>query len=548
MPTNPSPTITDRIPVPIPTRFVERVLRVDELRNVWRNAMQRSANSIYQRVLDELELSPEYRGAVSAIPASGPLVIVANHPFGIVEGPVLGAMLDGIREDVLFVTNSLLAELPELAPRILAVDPFGGASHQNAAVVRRALQHLRAGGALVVFPAGQVSAIRPSQGGVADAEWQPMAARLAMKARAQVVPVFFEGRNRAAFQLAGLVHPALRTMLLPTEMLARRKRAVRVAVGEPLAGEKYRDAEQLTAHLRRRTYALRSVLRQAPVAESGPREALEAEVAGLTPVLESGEYAVYLERAAMMPHALREIGRLREVTFRAAGEGSGRALDLDEFDRHYWHLFVWHRREREIVGGYRLADCGELPAKPGDYAATLFHFPATWRGVRAQAAELGRSFVAARYQKSFQPLLLLWKGIGVFVMQRPHLRYLYGPVSISADYSRASRAAIAGYFSRWPRGFRPRNPMTHALAMWPMGRRRNLEELETQVAAQEPDGKGLPVLLRHYLNLGGEVLCMNLDREFGDALDGLVLLDLKRTPEKQMVRYFGAEAANRFRV
>lgn len=510
--------------------------------------MGRSAASIHQRVVDELELRPEYRGAVSGIPASGALVIVANHPFGIIEGPVLGALLDRIRQDVLFVTNSLLAELPELAPRILAVDPFGGASHQNAGVVRRALQHLRGGGALVVFPAGEVSAIRSPLGGVEDAEWQPMAARLAMKARAKVVPVYFEGRNRAGFQLAGLVHPALRTLMLPTEMLARRRRAVRVAVGEAMAVERYQDGERLTAHLRRRTYGLRGLLRQAPVADSGPRSELEREVAGLRAVLESGEYAVYLERAGAIPSVLREIGRLREVTFRAAGEGSGREMDLDEFDRHYWHLFVWHTGAREIVGGYRLAACGELPETSGAYAETLFHFPASWKKVRAEAAELGRSFVAAKYQRCFQPLLLLWKGIGVFVTRRPQLRYLYGPVSVSADYTRDSRMAIAGHFSPWPRGFRPRNPMTHTLVMWRGGGQPSLEELEALVSRTEPDGKGLPVLLRQYLNLGGEVLCMNLDREFGNALDALVLLDLKRTPARQLARYFGEKEAARFRM
>lgn len=511
--------------------------------------MKRSAISIYQRVIDELELRPEYSGAVESIPATGPLVIVANHPFGIIEGPILGAMLDGVRKDVLFMTNSLLAELPELAQRIIAVDPFGAASHRNTGAVRRALAHLQAGGALVVFPAGQVSAPRPPLGWVADAEWQPMAARMAMKTRAQVVPVYFEGRNRAAFQIAGLLHPGLRTMMLPAEMLASRRRGVRVVVGDMAAAERYRDAAQLTEHLRRRTYGLAGRLRQARVAAAGRTEALAREIEGLTPVIESGEFAVYIAQAGAIPEGLREIGRLREIAFRAAGEGSGLALDLDAFDAHYWHLFLWHRGNREIAGAYRLGDCATLPARPGAYAATLFRFPASWRGVREQSVELGRSFVRGRYKRSFQPLLLLWKGIGVFVMQRPHLRYLYGPVSVSADYSRESRTAIARHFSKWPKGFGPRNPLTHALSWWPAAeRRRSLEELEAQVAKSEPDGKGLPVLMRHYLNLGGEILCMNLDSRFGNALDGLVLLDLRKTPAKMLGRYFGAAAVERFHL
>ncbi len=511
--------------------------------------MERPAGTIHERVIEELELRPEYVGAVEEIPATGPLVVVANHPFGIVEGPILGALFGQVRRDVLFVTNSLLAELPELCPQIIAVDPFGGASHANTAAVRQALKHLQGGGALVVFPAGEVSSVRPKLGRVADSDWQPMAARLAMKTGARVLPVYFDGHNGPGFQLAGLIHPALRTLLLPSQMLARRRRTVRVAVGRAMGVERFRDAGQMTMHLRNRVYALAAQVRQARVAAELPADAIGVEIGRLQPVLAAGSFEVYLEPAGTIPTALREIGRLRELTFRAAGEGTGAAVDLDEFDAHYWHLFVWHRENREIAGAYRIADCAALPPRPGSYTSTLFRFPRDWRRIAGQAAELGRSFIRARYQRDYLPLLLLWKGIGVFVMRRPHLRYLFGPVSISADYTAESRSAIAAHFSPWPKGFFPRNPMTHAL-VWGKGgeRRRSVEELEAYVTQLEPDAKGLPVLLRQYLNLGGEILCLNLDGRFGNALDGLVLLDLTKAPARLLGRYFGEEAVRRFTV
>lgn len=536
------------LPIKMPEGFLDRLLQLDQVRDVWRRAMNRGQGSIHERVLAELELRVESIGELERVPKQGPLVIVANHPFGIVEGPALGSLLDRVRPDVKFITNSLLAELPELRERIFAVNPFGGAAYENTAAIRGALQHLRNGGALVVFPAGEVSAMRPPFGLVSDAKWQPMAARIAMKTGARVLTVFFAGRNRSRFQLAGLVHPALRTMMLASEMLSRRKQTIRIVIGQSDSAAKYRSAEALTSHLRASTYRLARQVRQMPVAASRGAQAIAAELAHLTPILETGPFRLYLEAAAQIPVTLEEIGRMRELTFRAAGEGTGRDRDLDEFDQRFTHLFLWHSEAGEIAGAYRLADVAEQRGRT--YCQTLFHFPKQWAETARQGAELGRSFVSAPYQRDFLPLLMLWKGIGRFVMDRPHIRYLLGSVSISEDYTPAARALIAGSLGEWRKGIRPRNLFTFALAWRPGARAlrgsRDLEILCKQVEQLEPDGKGLPVLLRQYTNLGGEVLCMNLDPHFSNALDGLVLLDLRRVPSRMMQRYFGPDAVRRF--
>jgi putative hemolysin len=533
--------------------LLERVCKVDQVRALWRSAMQRTSGSIYQRVLDEMEIAVQSAGSLNTITASGPLVVVANHPFGMVEGPVLGSLVEKVRDDFMFVTNSLLMELPELAPRIIGVDPFGGAAVANSGAIRKALLHLKGGGALVVFPAGEVSAMRPPFGRVEDPEWNPMAARLAIKSGARVVPVFFEGRNRAAFQLAGLVHPRLRTFLLPSELLSRRGDKIRIALGQSVRSSRFHDANEMSAYLRNRVYALASHIRQARVSDPVPPAELQSEMEGLQPILKSGPYEVYLQSASAIPTVLREIGRLREVTFRAAGEGTGRPADLDEYDRQYWHLFVWHRDDQRIAGAYRMAAISELTDWRDAYTSTLFHFPRGWQKTAPHAIELGRSFVCDPYQRDFLPLLLLWKGIGAFVMARPHIRYLYGPVSISANYTHASRSTIARELSLGWTGFLPRNPLTHALTFTiapskrPPSQKTGVAVLEKRVESLEPDAKGLPVLLRQYLNMGGEILCWNLDRGFGNALDGLVLLDLERVPERLLNRYLGKEAVLRYR-
>lgn len=535
-----------------PALALSQIARHNQVRDVWRNAMARPQGSIHERVMEELELKLDFRGDPREIPARGPLVVVANHPFGIIEGPALGSLLERVRPDVMFVTNSLLAQLPELRDRIFAVDPFGGAAQANSLAVRGALRHLRSGGALVIFPAGEVSSRRPPLGLVRDAPWQPMAARLAIKTGATVVPIYFAGGNRPRFHLAGLLHPMLRTLLLASEMLSQRRRTLRIAMGAPIEAARYQSADRLTRSLRAITYSLARQFRQAPVAASRDTADLRREVDSLTPILTAENYRVYLEKADRLSATLPELARLRELTFRAIGEGTGLPRDWDDFDSSYWHLFLWRTDVQEIAGAYRLADGADLTQRDAQgrlYSETLFRFPPHWRKITTEGLELGRSFVSQPYQRELLPLLLLWQGIGRFVLNRPHLRYLFGPVSISASYTPASRALIANFFNQSREGVRPRNLLTPAVQWWPgqaWQGRRDLGTLAKRVAQLEPDGKGLPVLLRQYANLGGEIVCFNLDHGFSNALDGLVLLDLHRVPSRLLKRYFGEEGVRRF--
>ncbi|BDC47777.1 hemolysin [Bryobacterales bacterium F-183] len=526
---------------------LQRLAGLPQMRDTWHRARACNSANLYRGVLDTLNIAVEATGlSPASIPATGPLLIVANHPFGLIEGPILGDLLHTVRPDLRFLANSLLArELPDLAPHLLTVDVFGNAEQTNAATVRRALEHLKSGGALMIFPAGEVSAKRTPLERAADIDWNPMAARLAMRTGAAILPVYFDGQNSPAFQLAGMIHPRLRTLLLPHEMLARRGKSVRVTLGALVHPERFRDAISLTRYLRSRVYAMAGSARLPDVATHPTNAgAFAAEVATLIPLLSHGHFDVHLAQGSTIPEALREIGRLRELTFRQAGEGTGKPLDLDEFDPHYWHLFLWNRQSKEVAGAYRLA-----AGHKGRYLETLFHFPLAWKRIAPHSLELGRSFVAPAYQKSFSALLLLWRGIGEFVAQAPaSRRYLFGAVSISASYTGQSRAAIAQFFGIRRSGYFPRNPFTLALGFQkpqPVPPPQDLASLDALVRQLEPDGKGLPVLLRHYQNLGGEILCWNIDPRFRNTLDGLVLVDLHRAPRQLLERYFTPQACNR---
>jgi putative hemolysin len=303
--------------------------------------------------------------------------------------------------------------------------------------------------------------------------------------------------------------------------------------------------------------------RPTAVIDEVPRTSLQAEIEALPPsqlLIESSGLGVYCARAGEIPRVLQEIGRLREVTFRAVGEGTGRCADVDSFDAYYVHLFVWDAHAHTIVGAYRLGLADDIVARHGTrglYTHSLFEYPTRLLDRLNPAIELGRSFVRAEYQRAFAPLLLLWGGIGRFVERSPRYAVLFGPVSISGRYSAASRRLMVDYLSRYKADRRlcsqvkPRRPFRHGtrvLASDAPPAPGNVDELSRLVAQIEPDGKGVPVLLRHYLRLGGRVLGFNVDDEFANALDALMMLDLRRVEPALLARYMGDSGSAAFRA
>jgi putative hemolysin len=443
---------------------------------------------------------------------------------------------------------------------------------------------LQQGGMLALFPAGEVSQWQMPAAQIADPEWNNTAVRLIRRTGAAALPVYFCGHNGVSFQLLGRFHPKLRTAFQLQEFLKQEGKAVEVRVGSAIpadAVDAIRDDGQAIHYLRWRTYllgrrnkpevswptALRSRLAfkiQEPVAAPVPVDLLEEEVEKLPEdrcLAENAELAVYLGTARETPRLLQEVGRLRELTFRGAGEGTGKSRDLDPFDDYYGHILLWHKTRRELVGAYRAGNTAEIVAKRGIsglYTSTLFRYDEKLFQKLGPALELGRSFVRPEYQRQYAPLLLLWKGIARMVARQPEIPVLFGAVSISNDYNEASREMIYRFFEARMRDddlaglIEPRRPfrpgrlrrsdcrgMLHAF--------RDLGELSQPITDVEADGKGLPILLRQYAKIGGKLLGFNVDRKFSNVLDGLMVVDLRKTEPAVLERYMGREGAARFR-
>jgi putative hemolysin len=548
--------------------------QIKALREFYARMRGGDERALTRRMLDELGVKLQLEAAdLARIPKTGPAVIVCNHPYGMLEGLILTQMLTPLRPDVRIVTNQLLAEITELNRICIWVDPIADRSQAarfNSRGLRECLAWLKGGGLLVMFPAGEVSTIDFRRRGIVDPEWIPSAAWLARKGGAVTVPLYFSGSNSVNFHLLGLVHAKLRTAALPAEFLNKRGHPVEVRVGRavpPATLDGFADDRAAADYLRSRTYLLAQRGRGAatvPVNGAGDLvpEADRAVLAREVALLPAGQQldaakdlSVWVASAHQIPAVLREIGRLRELTFRAVGEGSGRALDLDRFDQHYQQLFVWNRETREIVGGYRLAHTADV-AIENLYSRTLFAFDRRFLNRIGPAVELGRSFVRPEYQRQYAPLLLLWKGIGQYVARRPEAPVLFGAVSISNDYSEVSRRLIVRYFQTRQRDaelmrlVRPRRPFWKLLVEWEIEalvqRARDPEELGAPIMDLEPDGKGLPVLLRQYCRLGAKLLGFSVDPQFAHALDGMIVVDLRNSERALLDRYMGKETAARF--
>ncbi len=564
-----------------------RLLSLRELERIYLRCRPGSPpDQFLDNVLQEMAVSSLNTPAdFASIPQQGPAIVVANHPFGGLEGIVLAHHLLRRRPDVKIMANYLLGRIPELRDLFILVDPFNEARSvgNNVGPLREAIRWVEQGGLLAMFPAGEVAHLKVRELKVSDPEWSPVVARIARKTKAVVVPVHFRGRNSAFFQVAGLIHSRLRTALLPRELANKQGRRLELVVGGAIVPQRHQakaDLAGLTQYFRLRTQVLG---RRPPVQQAGPglrrkpaarvwpqaiapapdRELVRLDVATLPldqTLLASGDFRVFYARRRQIPSLMREIGRQREICFRQVGEGTGRDQDLDRFDDHYLHLCLWNQKEGELAGGYRLGLADQILARQGVdglYTSTLFNFHPDFFARMPHALEMGRSFITEKYQRSYSALLLLWKGIGRFILANPRYRHLFGPVSVSRRYQTFSRQLMIDFLeTRHPSPFKPlvspKNPVVirrrdQALASRLAAQMADWDELTEVVADVESNRAAPPILFKQYLKLAARCCAWNLDPDFNNAVDCLLVADLMDADAKTMLRYGGEDWERVFR-
>lgn len=565
----------------------ERFLCLDTMNKAYTKVVsQRKGSNFFNDWLELMNIRLNItEDDMNKIPAVGPLVVVANHPFGGLDGIILASILTRVRHDVKILGNYLLHHVPEIRDLIIPVDPFQkkGSTIRNLKPLKETIHWLRQGGALQIFPAGEVSHYILCQGSITDPHWNHHVASLIRHTSAAVLPVFFDGRNSILFQCLGVLHPWLRTLLLPREVMNKKDVEVLVRIGSLIPFRNlacFQTDRAMIDYLRLRTYILKNGVRQdcrkflmvspffkkdecVPLISAIPQKILQQEIETLPAeqiLLSKKNLTVHIACASQIPQVLLEIGRLREKTFRDVGEGTGRAYDIDWFDQHYLHLFIWDHYAREVVGSYRIGQTDKILThfgKKGLYASTLFEFKNEFFKTLNPALELGRSFVSAPYQKKYYALSMLWQGIGKFITTNPHYHILFGPVSISNDYHTISKSIIVQFLqdakvdpelSRYIKAKYPvRNIKLKELESCSFhSSLPTLEHVSALVSEIEKDGKGIPVLLRHYLKLNGTILSFNIDKHFSRAIDSLLVVDLKRTDSKLLKRFMGLEGYAKF--
>lgn len=546
--------------------LLSRVAKIDKVNELYDDICSEEGIRAIDRLFEILDVELECdKELLAHIPKEGPFIVVANHPFGALDGLAMIKLICEARPDFKVMANFLLQNVEPIQDYFLSVNPFEAmkGAYNNVSGLKQAMLHIEKGLPLGLFPAGEVSTFQGDLKTIADRKWQNSAIKIIKKAKVPVVPVYFDGANSRIFHLLGLIHPGLRTLALPSEMFRKKGKAIRMRIGKPIAAkdlDMFTNVDQLGRYLRAKTYALGSSFevkrdyfrmfrfpqKADDIIPAIDPEIIRREIQSIESfrTLAYDTFDCYVVGSEYIPNILKEIGRLREVTFRAVGEGTNKSIDLDEYDLYYDHLILWDRKECKMAGAYRIGNGPEIMSRYGArglYTSSLFRMSRKMNPILSQSIELGRSFIVQEYQKHRLSLFLLWKGILFYLLANERFRYIIGPVSISNSYQEVSKELIIQFIERHyfdkelsqhvePRNaFRPKvkNVDTDVLLEASAS---DIKKMDKIIADIEPSSFTMPVLLKKYLQQNAKILAFNADPKFNNALDGLMLLDLHNLP------------------
>ena len=557
---------------------VMRLAKINKVNDLYDKIKDLEGQEFFNKLLEELNVKYlAFQEDLAKIPKTGPFILVSNHPLGALDGVIMCKILTEIRPDFKVMGNFLLTKIKPMEPYVISVNPFEKRkeAYSSMSGMREALKHLSEGGCLGIFPAGEVSNKNNEYNEILDKEWQEPALKLIKKAQVPVVPMYFHAKNSKLFYNVSKIHPDLQTLLLPSEMVNKREKPIKIRIGRPVTPKilnEYETPKELGEFLRKKVYMMKSYFEdRKSVAEflkvknlniSPKEEVVVQNIIDETPLAEiladrenlrkkegkmlfsNGDYEVYFTKFDEIPAMMREIGRQRELTFRAVGEGTNLPFDLDEYDKHYHHLILWDNVAQKIAGAYRMALGSEVMKNygiKGFYTNSLFDFDQELQPFFKKVIEMGRAYISIEYQQKPLPLFLLWRGIVHVCLRNPEHKFLMGGVSISNRFSDFSKSLMiefmrSHYFDPVVAQYvHPKNDYKVYLSerdksLFFEGLDDDLNKFDKLIDDFEPEMR-LPVLIKKYIKQNAKVVAFNVDPNFNDAIDGLMYIRISDLPE-----------------
>ncbi len=550
------PSITEKPILSKALRFALRhLLHERELQEFSQDYPHYHGLDFVEQVLEYFNISYSARDVEKdRIPSSGKLVLIANHPIGSLDALALIKLVSEVRKDIKVIANQMLLAITPLHPLLLPVNNMEGGTQK--AYIQNIQHHLQQDGVVIVFPSGEVSRLRPQ--GVRDRRWQSGFLRIAKQAKSPILPVFIEAKNSPLFYGLSMLYKPLSTALLVKEMFKHKRQHLPMRVGELIPYESFSNSKisrnQQVSLFRKHLYKVgndkQGIFKtQKAIAPAENRAELQTALKQCEELGQTSDgKIIYLYQHSASSPIMREIGRLREVAFRAVGEGTDRRRDIDAYDSHYYHLVLWDKNNLEIAGAYRFGDAKKIldgNLGKGLYSASLFNYTDSMAPYFESGLELGRSFVQPKYWGK-RSLDYLWFGLGAFIQRHPQYRYLFGPVSLSDHYPKATKDLLIHFYSLY---FGTTELVATAKIPYILPKdykyhfsgnnyKEDFVQLKHMLSSM---GMAVPTLFKQYTETyqkgGVHFIDFNIDPDFGHCVDGLMLADLHTLKPKKRARY-----------
>lgn len=547
-------------------KILMMITNINKINKIYNEFSDHKGVDFINALFDELEIKYQVsQDELSRIPQKGPFVIVSNHPYGGIDGLLLIKVISEIRPDFKILNNYLVSKIEVLNDHLIDPNPFDPKANQKDVVkgLKKIYQHIEDGGCIGMFPAIESATYDEITGEITDQPWRLPVTKLIKRLEVPVITLHFKGNNSKLYHFLGMIHPRLKRVKFPNELLNKKNRTINIRISNPISVKDQKDFPEInryTRYLRAKTYAMGSTLeikkffiptitrqtKEEKIIDPIPNEIILSEVEFLKKeflLFSSSNFKVICAPSMQMPNVMNEIGRLREITFRQVGEGTNKSIDIDEFDLYYHQLFIWDDTEQKIVGAYRIGKGKEITETygiTGFYLQSLFRMDQKFMPVLRESLELGRSFIVQEYQRKPMSLFLLWKGILYFLLKNTDYRYLIGPVSISNSFTDLSKGVIVEFIKRHcynhelAKLIKPRKefrlPLKGIDAEILLDNSGDIGKLDKLIEDLETSNTRVPVLLKKYLKLNGKIISFNVDPKFNNCVDGLLILDLFDVP------------------